>query len=309
MNDWFEIFRTGTHTDNAGTTTTWTEADLDEIVSKYNTDNYEAPIVIGHPATDAPAYGWIEKLERAGDILLAKAKQLVPEFVDLVRKGMYKKVSIAITPDYELRHVGFLGAAAPAVSGLIPAQFAAGDKEVILFESGAAEKVFEEKSEEEKSKVQSAKSEGEHAEPEKVEETPVQQFAAGDPALKLENEVLRAQIEKSDLQKHKAEFENYLGEKIRWGNLTTAQADACRKLLEMIIGFQFKAAEGKEYVYEFAAGDKAAPVDVLKGLIDLMPKQIVYAEVATKVKREGKEEFSDTAYAAKLINISMKNKS
>jgi hypothetical protein len=123
MDEWFEIFKTGTHTDSAGNTADWSEKDLDEIVSLYNPAVHEAPIVIGHPEHDSPAYGWIEKLKREGDKLLAKPKQLIEDFKGWVAKGLYKKVSIALYPDLGLRHVGFLGGAPPAVKGLKQAAF------------------------------------------------------------------------------------------------------------------------------------------------------------------------------------------
>jgi len=122
-NAWFEIFRTGAHTDSSGKTSDWTEKDLDEIVSLYDPAVHEAPIVLGHPEHDSPAYGWIEEIKRVGDRLLAKPKQLVDDFKNLIRKGSYKKVSIALYPDLGLRHVGFLGGTTPAVKGLKQAIF------------------------------------------------------------------------------------------------------------------------------------------------------------------------------------------
>lgn len=138
MREWFEIFRTGTHTDANGVTREWTESDLDAIAAGYDASLYEAPVVIGHPVLNAPAYGWIEAVKRTGDKLLAKAKQLAPEFVELVRQGSYKKVSIALTPENKLRHVGFLGAAAPAIEGLQTAEFASAP-EAVAYEFSSEE--------------------------------------------------------------------------------------------------------------------------------------------------------------------------
>lgn len=126
--DWFEVFRTGRHMDSAGNTREWTDADLAAIASKYAPAEHEAPIVLGHPAMDAPAYGWIEGLKAEGGKLLAKPKQLADEFKGWVRDGKYKKVSIALYPDLTLRHVGFLGAMPPAVKGLAQAAFADGER-------------------------------------------------------------------------------------------------------------------------------------------------------------------------------------
>ena len=125
MKDWMAIFRTGTHTDSNGNEKTWTEKELDNIVEKYNPKEHESPVVIGHPGDNAPAYGWIEAVKREGDILYAKMKGLIPEFVEMLKTGMFKKRSISLYPDGTLRHVGFLGAMPPAVKGL--PDFAFGD--------------------------------------------------------------------------------------------------------------------------------------------------------------------------------------
>lgn len=131
--NWIPIFRAGTHTDSQGNEKTWTEAELDIIVAKYHPDEHEAPAVIGHPEHNAPAWGWVHGLRRDGQILLAQFKDLVPEFVDMVKKGLFKKRSISLYPDMTLRHVGFLGAMPPAVKGLPDVAFKDGDGQVIEF--------------------------------------------------------------------------------------------------------------------------------------------------------------------------------
>lgn len=128
LKDWFEVFRTGTHTDNKGNTREWTVEDLDKAVKSYNPEHQEAPLVIGHPKTNAPAYGWAEGLKREGNILYAKARQVLPEFEEAVKSGRYKKRSISFYPDGTLRHIGFLGAQPPAVKGLVDVQFKEGEE-------------------------------------------------------------------------------------------------------------------------------------------------------------------------------------
>lgn len=130
---WIEIFRAGTHTDSAGNTRTWTEADLDNIVNKYAPSRHEAPVVVGHPKDNSPAFGWVEGLKRSGKVLLAKLKQVPPEFEEAVHEGRYKKRSMALYPDMTLRHVGFLGGQPPAVKGLADIEFKA-DEEAITLE-------------------------------------------------------------------------------------------------------------------------------------------------------------------------------
>ncbi|MFA6571078.1 MAG: hypothetical protein WCT77_07560 [Bacteroidota bacterium] len=127
---WIEIFKTGTHSDSRGNTSDYSTETLDKIAEMYNTkvkesDSNEAPLVKGHPETNEPAYGWVERLSRRGNSLLAKLKEIEPELIAQVRKGMFKKVSIALEPDLNLRHIGLLGAIPPAVKGLANVAFSA----------------------------------------------------------------------------------------------------------------------------------------------------------------------------------------
>jgi hypothetical protein len=122
---WFEIFKSGTWKDSEGREKTWTDSDLDTIVAKYDPSD-PAPVVIGHPKDNAPAWGWIAALKRQGDTLLAQAKDLVPEFVDMLKRKLFRKRSMSVYPDLRLRHVGFLGAMPPAVKGLADIEFSEG---------------------------------------------------------------------------------------------------------------------------------------------------------------------------------------
>jgi len=134
----FEIFKAGKHTTSQGATFEFADADLDAIAAGYDPAVYEAPIVVGHPKTNGPAYGWIKGLSVREGKLVAEPKEIEPAFSDLVQAGRFKNRSAAFyRPDspnnptpgaYYLRHVGFLGAEPPAVKGLKPVEFAdAGD--------------------------------------------------------------------------------------------------------------------------------------------------------------------------------------
>lgn len=126
----FPVFRTGTHTDSAGDERTWTHADLDRMVSAYDPAYHEVPIVIGHPKDNSPAFGWVRGLTREDGTLYADA-DLLPEFDEMVRKGLFKKRSISLYEDGSLRHVGFLGAKPPAVKGLPDIKFGDGEAATI----------------------------------------------------------------------------------------------------------------------------------------------------------------------------------
>jgi hypothetical protein len=78
----------------------------------------KAPHVLGHPKDNAPAYGWVGELKREGKILMASCIDMAQDFIEGVNKGSYKFRSASIYPNGLLRHVGWLGAVQPAVSGL-----------------------------------------------------------------------------------------------------------------------------------------------------------------------------------------------
>lgn len=139
-----QIFKAGKRTASDGRALTFTEADLKATAAAYDPALHEAPLVIGHPKTNDPAFGWTKSLAFGeGGLLVAEPHQVNPEFAELVNSGAFKKISASFyvpdSPDnpkpgvYYLRHVGFLGAQAPAVKGLKPAEFAADEKGVVEF--------------------------------------------------------------------------------------------------------------------------------------------------------------------------------
>lgn len=115
-----EIFRTGRHTPMEGDVLSFSEADLAAMVAAYDPAIYQAPVVVGHPPIDAPAYAWIGSLAVSGDRIKAGITQIDPAFAELVKAGRFKNVSAAFwgpgSPGnpkpgaYYLKHVGFLGA-------------------------------------------------------------------------------------------------------------------------------------------------------------------------------------------------------
>lgn len=143
-----EVFRVGTFSDMTGTPQTIKRETLASIAASYDPEANPAPVVIGHPETDAPAFGWVDRLFVENDVLKATMRDVVPEFADAVKAGRYKRVSISLfmpnstanpTPgDFHLRHVGFLGATAPAVPGLKPVKFAGGAGQCIALSQNFA---------------------------------------------------------------------------------------------------------------------------------------------------------------------------
>ncbi len=136
LDGWIDICRAGTWQDLAGRAVRLDADRLDRIVAAHAAAD-PAPVVVGHPATDAPAYAWIEGLRRVGDRLQATLRDIAPAFREAVEAGLYSGRSIALQGD-TLRHVGFLGGRAPAMPGLAPTRFAAEPEAVLAFEDGAS---------------------------------------------------------------------------------------------------------------------------------------------------------------------------
>jgi hypothetical protein len=139
------IFKTGSHTASCGTTLQFDETVLAASAAAYDPGVHEAPIVVGHPKDNGPAFGWIQGLSFADGNLDAEPHQINPEFEALVKSGAYKKISASFySPDapsnpvpgaWYLRHVGFLGAQPPAIKGLEAIGFNEGETGIVEFSS------------------------------------------------------------------------------------------------------------------------------------------------------------------------------
>jgi hypothetical protein len=117
LDDWVEIFRAGEQTDSAGRTLTFSHDDLDQMVASHQA-GIAAPIVIGHPQHNDPAYGWAGELKRTGDSLLARFRDVTPEFAASVEAGHYRTRSVRVAKEkgrWLVDHIGFLGAKRPSI--------------------------------------------------------------------------------------------------------------------------------------------------------------------------------------------------
>lgn len=139
-----EALRPGTFRDMKGQEWTLTSNDLAQLAAGYDPAGAPSPVVVGHPKHDDPAFGWIDKAALGNDDKLRLTlRDLDPAFSAAVEAKRYRKVSVALfAPDsphnpkpgqWYIRHLGFLGAMPPAVTGLQPVQFAADDEGVVEF--------------------------------------------------------------------------------------------------------------------------------------------------------------------------------
>ncbi|MBF0192274.1 MAG: peptidase [Magnetococcales bacterium] len=263
------IFRAGTHTDMSGATRTFSESDLKAMADSYEPSAHEAPLVLGHPDTNAPAYGWVERLSVTGGDLYAHLKQVDPGFAEMVNQGRFKHVSASLyLPESSsnpkrgalyLRHVGFLGAMAPAVKGLGEVKFREGESDVIavafveFHEAGNQEKKTM-ATEEEMAKL--AKREAELAAKEA-------QFAERERKLQHAEEERRAK-----------EHNDFVETLVREGRVVPMQTPRLVALLT--------ALDGRESL-SFSEGSgpvQAPPGQILKDFLCKLPVQVDFAERA-----------------------------
>jgi hypothetical protein len=152
MENLIHIFEAGQHTAMEGITLNFSEKMLKEIADNYNPSTHESPLVIGHPKNDDPAWGWVKKVVFSGKSLFVEPHNVQEQFKDTVKEGRYKKISPAFygpfssnnpTPGkWNLKHVGFLGAAAPAVKGLQPVSFGDDQEGILCFEDVKPDKNY-----------------------------------------------------------------------------------------------------------------------------------------------------------------------
>lgn len=120
-----EIFRAGTWNNDK-----YTVDDLDEMVVNFDKVGYQVPVKLGHAEDGGePAYGWVSRVFRIGDKIVADLRDLPGKIYDAIRNRRFDHVSAEMFWDLKrngetfrraLKAVALLGAETPAVAGLTP---------------------------------------------------------------------------------------------------------------------------------------------------------------------------------------------
>lgn len=268
------IFRPGAHTAQSGLMLVFTDSDLAATAAAYDPAKHEAPLVVGHPATDDPAYGWVESLAISPDGLEAIPRQVDPEFAALVNAERFNRISASfflpgapsnpVPGVYYLRHVGFLGAAAPAVKGLRKPAFNLSD------EAGTVTVEFSIPSTHEVSFVSDTPATPTTPPP---AAGPAVDYAAQAATLQAENARLQAELTAEKARQVRADIAAFAEKLIGEGRLLPVDKPG---LVEFVAGVP------ADTVLEFAAVDgrtvKTAPRAWLEGFLKRLPVQVDYAE-------------------------------
>lgn len=279
MAKWYEIWRAGKYPQGE-----FTEADVQQIVDNYDPKTEEAPIVLGHPKNNDPAFGWVESLARKGPLLLAKFKQVVPEFAEAVNAGRYKKVSVRLARDEKkgwiLKYVGFLGAAIPQVQGLAPITFSGDDGGLDVecdFDSGTTQNHHKEVNQMDEKEKEALK--------EQLRKELQSEFSQ-------ENENLKKQLADSEAKRKKAEFAAIVEQH---------KAKIFPALQPGLV--EFMASLPDEETVEFAAKDgdkeksvKQSPLAFFQDFIGRLPDYSpLFKEIASGEEGKSRREEKDFA--------------
>lgn len=259
------IFKPGRHTAMSGATLEFSATDLAASANAYDPAKFEAPLVVGHPRLDAPAYGWVSRLTAGVAGLEAEPHQVDAAFAELVNEGRFKKISASFfMPDapgnpvpgvFYLRHVGFLGAAAPAVKGLRSPEFSSDETGIETIEFSTHEEISAVTPEENASFGASQKA-----------------------ALEAENAQLKAQLAES-AAREKAQataarhdrHASFCEALVTEGRLVPGLAPVIVATLDFVAD--------QEQVVEFAEGDTKKPLAVaLQDALKAAPKLIEFGE-------------------------------
>ena len=112
-----EIFRAGHYPQGD-----ISEADLETVLSNFNPDYHNPPVVKDHEES-GPAFGWVKELWKEGKSLWARLRDIPKTVRAEIKEKAWLKISAAFYPDFEgrglaLRHISLLGACPPQVKGM-----------------------------------------------------------------------------------------------------------------------------------------------------------------------------------------------
>ena len=296
-----EILKPGSHVSMSGVRVSINRKDIADLAAGYSVDAFQAPVVVGHPDTNSPAYAWVKGLADDGGVLMAELDQIDDDFKTMVNAGRFKNVSASLyapqSPGnpkpgaWYLRHVGFLGAAPPAVKGLKPVSFAGdeslvfdfsmenkhinnseGDKDMNKEELEAREKALAEKEKAIAAKV------AEFAESEKAAE--VDKLKAMEAELATREKALQAKAD----EMARAEYASFAEGLIKTGRIVPAEKDYVISVL---------AKASKDSVINFSEKEMTE-ADAFKAFLEARPAKVDMSEHSAGDKSKdapGKNEY------------------
>lgn len=296
-----EIFRPGTFVSIEGQRITFSAADVAATVAAYDPAKHKAPLVIGHPKMDDPAYGHAVALSLStNNVVLAEPANVEPAFADAVNDHRYDSISASFwSPDnprnpvpgvWYLRHIGFLGAVPPAVPGLKQPSFAdAGDTDLITINfADSQEPVM---TPEEKAALA--------AQQQKLKDD--QASFADQQAEQQKREAELAEREKAiaakEAKAREDEISSFAEDLIKSGKLLPGEKAGIIALLGALPGDQTVSfADDAGKTVEQAGGE------VLRGFLKNLPPRVSFAELSAADETQGADSTSFAAPQGYMVD-------
>ena len=274
------IFRPGTHIDSAGNRLTFSENDVSAMAAAYNPELHKAPLVLGHPKDNSPAYGWTTALQFSEGSLQAVPDAVTAEFAQWVNEGHYRKISASfyspgspvnpVPGSFYLRHIGFFGGTPPAIKGLPEPQFAEGDDFITVdFEEALVPDVL--------TKEQQLAAQQQLADDKAALEKQRKEFAEQQANFSEQQKNLQTQtvaIEAEKLVSRKRGLSEFAESMIKEGRLLPK---------DKLGAVEFMSALSSETALEFGEGDtvtKTKSLDWFQGFMKGLPKAVNFGEAA-----------------------------
>lgn len=267
----------------SGETIDFSAADLQATAAAFNPSLSKAPIVIGHPATDAPAQGWITQLKATEHGLFGTPSQVDPAFAEAANAGRYGALSAKfyrptdrnnpVPGVWYLRHVGVLGAQSPAVKGLDAPAFASAQDDGVCFQESVAFGW------ELSRPADAAVPAPTFSEPTNKPENPMSMTSEQIAAIEAENKNLKEQLAQAAADKAKAQ-----ADKLHAANVAFCESIPANKLLPAWRGVAVATLDtfsAQSAPVEFGEGDAKAPLaDKFKEFLKALPESVEFGEHA-----------------------------
>lgn len=282
MGKLLEIFRSGRQTSSSGQQLEFTSELLADTVAAYNPALHEAPLVVGHPRDNDPAWGWVKSIVFKDGSLQAEISQVDPQFQEQVEAGRYKKISASFyTPEsasnpvpgvFYLRHVGFLGAMPPAVKGLRAIAFSE-DEGAIEFE------IYTEESNMADQEALEARSRALEEQEAKLKKLTAD-FSEQKKKLQEKEDAIATQQKALNIKQRQLQFSETLDKLIQEGKVLAADKDHHLRQLQLL------ASVDKGEVTNFIEDKNFDPVkDYLKRL-QAQPKKVEFGEITGQAPKD-----------------------
>ena len=80
----------------------YNKSDLDEMVANFDRVGFQVPVKLGHKeVSGSPAYGWVERVRRVGDKLVADFRDLPEKLWNAIKSRRFDAVSSEVFWDLE----------------------------------------------------------------------------------------------------------------------------------------------------------------------------------------------------------------